>query len=1155
MTPERWQQIKAIFASALERDPEQRRRFLAEACAGDAALQDEVDGLLAAMEQPDGILDQSPLGAAAESLAATTNDPMAGRHIGPYRLVRLVGRGGMGAVYEAERCDEQYQKTVAIKLVRPEMNVPELLARFRRERQVLANLDHPGIARLLDGGVSEDGLPYLVMEYITGEHIGVYCAARGSSTRARLELFRKVCDAVEYAHQHHIVHRDLKPANILITAQGQPKLLDFGIAKILEGAEARALTLTGQRALTPEYASPEQIRGEEIGPPSDVYSLGVLLYELLTGCHPYCNATQSVAEIERAACELEPAKPSAAAGKELSGDLDNIVLMAMRKEPSRRYTSVDEFSADILRYLEGRPVMARPSTPVYRAAKFLKRRRKESAAAILLIIGTAGGILAGRWFESAGQPARLAIAVLGFKNVGSQGEPWLSTAISEMLTNSLGAGGKLRTIAGEDVALMKRDLALSDASWYGAETLRCIRRYLGADEIVSGSYAVQPATGQVRLDVNLHDAARGRSIRVSETGKQADLPALVNRAGADLRAKLGVAAVSPHEAAAIEAVEPASADALKYYAEGLEKLRQADNPAARDVLEKAIAADPNFPLAHSALAAAWSALGYDAKAQAEAGKAFALSSGLSRPDRLWVEARYRETAHQWDRAIEIYHALWDFFPDNLNYGLHLAHAQVSAGKASDALATIAQLRKLASPDDPRLDLAAADAARSLEDFQGEQTSAANAARKAQAEGAQLLLARARLMQGGALANLGEGQRAEAFLEEARALFGRAGDKAGVASALNNLGNVSYSRGGYAPARSLYQAALDVYRETGDQAHAAFALNNLASVLSDQGDLAGAMKMREASLAITRETGDRMSEATVLANIGNLFYLEGDLATARKQYEESMAIRREIGAVNSGVITLNNLGEVLRDLGELREAQRRYQESAAICRSLNREETLAYALSGLGLVEYDRDELALARKNDEEAIRTLNTLGEKPRAASVRVSLAALSIEESRAAEAEKISRDDAAVLEAAKQNDDAASAYSVLAQALLAQNKIPEAQAALNRAQSFAAQSHDRVVRLGIAIASARIRATAGKHAEAERTLAAALAEATRYRLPCFQLEARLALGEIEVQTGRAAAGRARLARVAQQARRAGFLLIARKAAYLRLPPNRKPPE
>ncbi|MGZ5004605.1 MAG: protein kinase domain-containing protein [Chthoniobacterales bacterium] len=332
-------------------------------------------------------------------------EPFAGRQFGSYQIMREIGRGGLGAVYLAARADDEYRKQVAIKLVRRGLDTEDILRRFRNERQILAQLDHPNIARLIDGGTTDDGLPYFVMEYVNGQPINGYCDANALSTTERLTLFRKVCSAVTYAHQNLVIHRDLKPSNILVTQDGEPKLLDFGIAKLLSaGDELFTQTIPALRVMTPEYASPEQIKGDKIMTTSDVYSLGVLLYELLTGQQPYRLKTRTPEQIARAITEQEPERPSTVLAdnqqseignpKSLRGDLDNIVLMAMRKEPARRYASVGQFSEDVRRHLTGLPVVARKDTVAYRTSKFVNRHRIGVAAAALVLLSLVGGIVA-----------------------------------------------------------------------------------------------------------------------------------------------------------------------------------------------------------------------------------------------------------------------------------------------------------------------------------------------------------------------------------------------------------------------------------------------------------------------------------------------------------------------------------------------------------------------------------------------------------------------------------------------------------------------------------------------------------------------------------------------------------------------------------------
>lgn len=405
-TGERWQQIKRIVAEALEESSSDGRAALvAERCAGDPELLREVESLI---DQTTGPLENFAEKASAP-LRQDRSRLEAGRRMGVWAIVRELGRGGMGAVYLAERADGAFEKQVAIKVLKRGTDTDEILRRFEAERQILARLDHSNITRLIDAGTTDDGLPYVVMDYVVGKSIMQYASEKQLSVTDRLKLFRAVCSAVTYAHQNLVVHRDLKPSNILVTGNGEVRLLDFGIAKLLSDAEAGGadMTITVLRVMTPEYASPEQIKGEPITTLSDVYSLGVCLYELLTGARPYKLTRKTPEELSKAICEQEPQKPSTTVGKAngssrlqapgskvLRGDLDNIVLVALRKEPARRYASVEQFSEDIRRHLEGLPVQATKDTLAYRARKFVFRHKIGVAAVAAILIVLSAGIIA-----------------------------------------------------------------------------------------------------------------------------------------------------------------------------------------------------------------------------------------------------------------------------------------------------------------------------------------------------------------------------------------------------------------------------------------------------------------------------------------------------------------------------------------------------------------------------------------------------------------------------------------------------------------------------------------------------------------------------------------------------------------------------------------
>jgi serine/threonine-protein kinase len=409
MSPEQWQRLQQIFWEAEEKQGVERAAMLDQACAGDTGLRRSVESMLVAGETSDFLHDA--VGHAVTGLTLAIQPVRPGQAVGAYRIVRQLGSGGMGDVYLAQRSDAHFEKQVAIKLMRAGLDTPDLRARFRAERQILARLEHPNIARLLDGGALSNGLPYVAMEYVEGVPVTEYVRSHALSVRQRIEPFLSICEAVEYAHRNLVVHRDIKPANILVTAEGSPKLLDFGIARLVSPdatANTAGVTRVAERLMTPEYASPEQIRGAAVTTATDVYSLGVLLYILLAGRPPYVTEGLSPGQIERLICEQEPERPSTAvlsAGlpadtarrihREVLGDLDQIVAVAMRKDPSARYGSASQLIDDLRRYLDGYPVAARKGAWTYAASKFVDRHRLAviaAAAFLVVMVGFAIGM-------------------------------------------------------------------------------------------------------------------------------------------------------------------------------------------------------------------------------------------------------------------------------------------------------------------------------------------------------------------------------------------------------------------------------------------------------------------------------------------------------------------------------------------------------------------------------------------------------------------------------------------------------------------------------------------------------------------------------------------------------------------------------------------
>ena len=757
----RWDRLKAVFADAMERDTtSERTAFVRDACADDTTLRLEAESMVL---QAELLLQEGddPFEQCAETIATTLRrDDLSekGKRIGAYEIVREIGRGGMGTVYLAARADGQFEKEVAIKLLKRGTDTDEVLRRFSAERHILARLDHPNIARLLDAGTTDDGLPYFVMEYVAGEPVTRFLVHNPLSIRERLDLFLKICAAVEVAHRNHIIHRDLKAKNILVTEEGEPKLLDFGIAKLLEPeAAAYENTAVDQQRLTPVSASPEQARGDPLTSASDVYALGALLYEILAGQTPYQfdHPHPSRAEILDVICKQEPAPPSTVAKgrltrSQLRGDLGTIVLFAMRKEPVRRYPSVTDFAADIRRYLDGRPVQARPNTTTYRIQRFFSRNRAATlqwtwAVGVFLLILAAIAIvlrsspearrLVGLAAQSLPEPSVPAIdksiAVLPFQNLSPEKEnAFFADGVQGAVLAALAKVSDLKVINQTSVK-----------SYVSSErrNVREIGRQLGVAHVLEGS--VQRAGNRVRVTVYLTDTRTGAQLWADSYDRdlndvfviQSEIAQAMVR---ELRAKL-----LPEEK--VELAERPTRDLAAYdlYLQAKENMNSyldAKDPKACllqsvRLLDEATSRDPNFVDAYCYAARAHSLLfgwyfdGASRRLQAERALEIAFRLQPDSPEAHLAKADYyfrcfldfdaaekeleiarprmRNNARfyvlsasitrrqgRWDEAEQDLAKAVDLDPKNANAVDYLADTQVLMRKFSDAIRTFDRAR-------------------------------------------------------------------------------------------------------------------------------------------------------------------------------------------------------------------------------------------------------------------------------------------------------------------------------------------------------------------------------------------------------------------------------------------------------------------------------
>ena len=1331
-----------------------------------------------------------------ESEVAARLLPPPPERVGPYRLEDRLGVGGMGAVYRAY--DERLERPVAIKHILPELaDDAKAWQRLRREAQTVARMNHPAVVQIYDIEEHDSG-DWIVMELVDGETLFALLESGPIELPRALDLLRQVAAGLAAAHDQGIVHRDLKTENVMVTPDDRVKILDFGLAKNLwRGAEA-SLSIEGAILGTGRSMSPEQALGDEVTRRSDLFSLGTLIYEVVTGEPPFTGS--SVFRILAQVCS-DPHPPPREVNPELPEDLAALIDRLLEKDPQKRPASAAEVlealnairlpspgaessaasprtgtggaggrqpapptppwqrsppdsSAEDTLWMHpvrrpgrrresssglhirtllritlkpraaepggsrGQLIASRhdrlvrdllansggleidklddgfmllfelPSEAVAYALSYMRRladfRREEGveiragvgvhlgemhmtenlpadvsrgakllevagpakriaarAAALagegqilmtqmayelarralagddqeieldwvahgryrlrdvdeaqaIYAVGPRGETLAappadsetaerlpqerdaretvigsrrrhwipwsltavaflslGLWWlsssESPGPAAgqrRATVAVLGFKNLSERVEvDWLSTALSELFTAELAAGGGLRLIAGEAVARMKHELSLPAAEMLATDTLGDIRRNLGTEYVLVGSFLALEREGEsLRLNLRLQPTDGGEATFYHATGRESELFELVSGAALGLRQELGLEMISSADAAAVKATLGASPEANRLYSEGLAGLRAHDALGARDLLQQAVAADPDYALAHGALSRAWSQLGYDDKARDGARRALELGKDLPGASFLAIQGRFHEVMGQWDKAVDTYQLLRELHPDDVDFALRQVEAQQRAGRGREALATLESLRGLPAhaSGDPRVDLAEAAVRASQSDYQGSIDSAEHAIRKGTEKEAWILVAEAQLRKWRPLRSLGRRDEAGAALEQARRLFAAAGDRAKVADALSGIALLLEDQGRLSQAERLYRQALDIHRQIGNQKGVADGLNNLADLILDLGELEAAKTMVAQAMAVAREIGDLEREAKCLDTTAWVQLRLGNLAEADARARESLAMFEQIGQPEGVGWGHYYLGQVALARGEVSEAERRYRQALEISREIDSNNLSSFALHSLAEVRLIQGDLDAAKRAaaDSTSLPSELTPGESEL---LRCRLLLESGEHSAAAgAAQAVARD----LRAEDRRGGEAEALVALALARLALGDAAAARSAIELARAAAEGSRNPRLRLSVELAGGRIDAAGGDPAGGRRQLESVLGEAGRRGLAGLELEARLALAELDASAG--AAGPERLEALAADARARGFGLVARKAAALR---------
>jgi len=1073
---------------------------------------------------------------------------------GRYKVEKFLARGGMGEVYRV--FDQELGESVALKTILPRTaDDPLSLDRFRREIQIARQVSHRNVCRIFDLGkdVGPGGeeIVFLTMELLQGISLRARLRDGVMAPDEAFDLVEQLTAGLGAAHRKGIVHRDLKPSNIFLVPEGAQTrvvIADFGLARLQIKDEGQlTVTGTGEILGTPAYMSPEQIEGKSVTTATDIYSLGLVMYEMLTGAQAFEG--ESAFQIALNKLRDAPTSPSMRS-PDVPPRWNRTILRCLEREVEDRFADVEAIPAVLA---------GRRSLPRRRLHGIVTRPWFWVAAIALLAAGVGIAVITikGRptWNASADSQTTVAVrqsvAVLGFENItGDPSTAWISTALSDFLTTELGAGGEVRTIPSESVAHARAELGIDRVTTLGPETLGRLRDLLATDLVVLGSYAVlgEGAETTIRLDSRVQDVNAGEIIILKPvTGTKRDLAGLAIGAAAEIRNRFGldVAAES-----GMSGAFPKDPEAARLYAEGVVRLRSFDPAGARERLELAAAAEPDSPLIWIELANAWTQLGYGANALRAAERATELSAGLGRELRLRIEGESQVLSGRMDEAVDTFRSLWLVYPDNLEYGIRLADAQVAAGMPEASLDTIAELRTLPKPlsEDPRIDLAEAEAAGENGDALRQAAAAERVVTASDRIGSSLLEAEGRLALGSALREIGELDRALRELDAARHLVKAAGNQAGEASAAYSLALTHLAMGSIEAAVGETQTSLTIAREVEARIVEGDALNLLGSIRLHQGDFAAALETFTAALELQRDLGNHGGEADAFNNLALVQMWSGDFVRAVDSFTQVRAQYRDLGKPQGEAAAVMNLARIDAVHGDLDGARSLFEEAAGLYRAQENAEALAEALFGLGEVLLTQGDLQGARARHEESL-DLRRDHELGTAAESDFALAGLTLAEAALGQrsyedaVEDLSRSVAAL---AEQNRPAleADALNYLAEAQLGAGQVIEAEVVLGRIRALTGSANS-VTLMVLRINEARMASRNKEFAEAESILETVLEEARAQSSFGVELEARLALAEITAEAGDPDEALLILSELGREATARGWNLVADKASVV----------
>lgn len=1087
---------------------------------------------------------------------------------GRYRVLRFLARGGMGEVYEVE--DLELHERLALKTVHPAVaSDPGAIERFKREVHLARKVTHPNVCRLFDLGyhTPREGLEpiaFLTMEMLEGETLAARLKRLGKmSPDEILPLARQMAAGLRAAHDAGIVHRDFKADNVFLVRlpDGSERVVvtDFGIARARgsrDDLSVATLTMAGSVVGTPAYMAPEQVAGETVGAAADQYALGLVLYEMLSGELPFRGDTPLATAAKRLS---EPPPSLAKLVPELPAHWVAAIGRALERRPEDRFSSVTAF----LEALEKRnsasaaldsartTALSTPrgsrgpatETPPAGLTGRPGTRRAVAFALLLLLLGVA---IWAYWrvqeIRSRGEVvrptlARKALAVLPFENLSKRQEvDWMGGAMAEMFSTELGQSREIRVVSSARV----RDALESDAGLGNAprdrEARVRLRERLGSDYVLLGSYVALPESGAIRLDLWLEDlAAEETLLALAEQGTAANLFELVGAAGAKLRERLGVSS----RPTSLAGLLPRTGEAARLYLQGIEAQRGGDPQRAQELLLRAVELEPDNALAHAALAASWSALGFEQRARQATERALELAKNLPESERLAIEARDAELRGDWGRAAAIWRALWQSAPDVPDFGLALARAELAAGRSRRALEVLEELRRLPGvPGDPRTDLQEAEVAAALGEHRRQQEAAERAIRSALEKGSRRLEGEARLQLAWALRQLGAPERALEEATRAGEIAEGLGDLALGSQAGSVRGALLLDRGDLPGAAAAYQRAVDLARNRGDRSSLAQALNNLAVVLRRRGALGQALRHYEEARAVAQEVGSRRGWAYALTNIAAVLTERGDLVRAQEHLEEASRIFRELQDVGGLASAEASLGGVLRRKGQLESAGTLLERLLAQRREAGEKTAEVGILLALGQVELDRGRMLRAEPLLEEGLALAQQLEQRASEAQARLALAEVSLARGRSKEATEFLLAAATALRSSGLPAQADRARLLLARIEL--TAVPESAVQVAR-EIVASWPPDGPVDLPLLAGLIEARAAMGNRPPEQARLVLQRFEGWS-GLRRLEHELELVRGQSLLLLGRTGEARTRLEALRDLARREGYLALELEA-------------